>query len=510
MVNSVAIRERIVKHNNNEVVMVIFFIGLLSACGTENRPPTTAQPLPIEQTDPSSEAQFEYLLQFNGGRYVAEPALNEYLTAIGGRLARLAGYEVLKNQFAVVNSHRVDVWVSSEGRVAITLGMLTTLSNEAELAALLGHLLAHAAQQHSATAIARGITITPELLAKKAEHPYAQYIVGAGLPVLAQQTIRYNPVTEQKADYAAITTMIKAGYDPQAAVNLQLKKSTDGAGKSHHLNHYYPPNRERLVTNRQHAHNHPAGLTMAERSYQGALEKLLQYEKAYQQQPQLQQLLDQGKAEAAYALAQELIIAAPDEGRFYALKGDALQQMWKITDAIAAYNQALEHDPRYFAYHLRLAELHMVRQDAVAAQAALRNSIQQLPTAKGYLWLAQLAEQRGELIQAHEYYQRAARSNTPLGQAAEKENQRIDFAKNPNRYIHIKHQRVESNKLRLFVTNTNPYPVQIETLLLNTDQTYRIRLDQKIPAQSSISSTVTISDLGNIERITVDRATLLP
>ena len=497
------------KQMNSNIVMVIFFIGLLSACGTDNRPPTTAQPLPIEQTDPSSEAQFEYLLQFNGGRYVAEPTLNEYLTAIGGRLTRLAGYEVLENQFAVVNSHRVDAWVSSEGRVAISRGMLTTLSNEAELAALLGHLLAHAAQQHGATAIARGITITPELLAQKAEHPYARYIVGAGLPVLAQQTIRYNPVTEQKADYAAITTMIKAGYDPQAAVNLQLKKLIDVEGKTHRLSHYQP-NRERLVANRQHAHNHPAGLTMAEHSYQGALEKLLQYEKAYQQQPQLQQLLDQGEAEAAYALAQELIPAAPGEGRFYALKGDALQQMGKITDAIAAYNQALEHDPRYFAYHLRLAELHMAQQDSVAAQAALRNSIQQLPTAKGYLWLAQLAEQQGELIQAHEYYQRAARSNTPLGQEAKKEKQRIDFAENPNRYIHIKHQRVGSNKLRLFVTNTNPYSVQIETLLLNTEQTYRIRLDQKIPAQNSISSTVTINELGKIGSITVDKATLLP
>ncbi len=498
------------KQFNNNIVVVIFFIGLLSACGTGNRPPTTAQPLPIEQTNPSSEAQFEYLLQFSGGRYVAEPALNEYLSAIGGRLTRLAGYKVLENQFAVVNSHRVDAWVSSEGRVAISLGMLTALGNEAELAALLGHLLAHAAQQHSATAIARGITITPTLLTQKAEHPDAQYIVGAGLAVLAEQTIRYNPITEQKADYAAIITMVKAGYDPQAAVNLQLKKSVDGEGRLHHLNHYDPPNRQRLVASRQHAHNHPAGLMMAERSYQEVLEKLSPYEKAYKQQPRLQQLLNQGKAEAAYTLAQELILAAPREGRFYALKGDALQQMGKMGDAIVAYNQALRDDPLYFAYHLRLAELHMAQQDSVAAQAALRNSIQHLPTAKGYLWLAQLAEQQGDLIQAHEYYQRAARSNTPLGEEAEKERQRIDFAQNPNRYIHIKHQRVASDKLRLFVTNTNPYPTQIESLLLEAEQTYRIRLDQRVPAQSSISSTVTINELGKIESITVDQATLLP
>ncbi|VAW89063.1 hypothetical protein MNBD_GAMMA18-1536 [hydrothermal vent metagenome] len=497
------------KQFNNNMVVVIFFIGLLSACGTENRPSTTAQPLPIEKTDPGSEAQFEYLLQFSGGRYVAEPALNEYLTAIGGRLTRLAGYEVLKNQFAVVNSHRVDAWVSSEGRVAITLGMLTTLSNEAELAALLGHLLAHAAQQHSATAIARGITITPELLAKKAEHPYAQYIVGAGLPVLAQQTIRYNPVTEQKADHAAMTTMIKAGYDPQAAIDLQFKKSADAEGKIHWLNHYQP-NRERLVASRQHAHNHPSGLSMSESSYQDAIEQLSQYKEAYQQQPQLQQLLNQGQAEAAYTLAQKLTLAVPHEGRFFALKGDALQQMDKIADAIEAYNQALEHDPRYFAYHLRLAELQMLQQATVAAQTTFLNSIQRLPTAKGYLWLAQLAEQQGELAQAQEYYQRAARSNTPLGKQAEKETQKIDFAENPNRYIHIKHQRVDSNKLRLFVTNINPHSVQIETLLLNTDQTYRIRLDQSIPAGNSISSTVTINDLGEIQSIAVDKAQLMP
>ncbi len=497
------------KQLNSNIIVVILYIGLLSGCGTDSRPSTTAQPLPMEQTTPDGEAQFEYLLQFYGGRYVADPALNEYLMTIGGRIARLAGYTVLENQFAVVNSHRVDAWVSSEGRVALSLGMLTTLSSEAELAALLGHLLAHAAQQHSATAVARGVTISPALLAQQAEHPYAQYIVGAGLPVLAEQSIRYNPVTEQKADYAAITTMIKAGYDPQAAVNLQLKNVIDEEGKPYRLKHY-PPNRERLVASRQHAHNHPAGLMLAERSYRDALGELSQGEGAHQQQPQLQQLLNQGKAEAAYALAQKLTLAAPGEGRFYALKGDALQQMHKITDAIAAYNRALKYDPHYFAYHLRLAELHMAQQDSVAAQVALRNSIQQLPTAKGYVWLAQLAEQQGNRTEAHEYYQRAARSSTPLGQKAEREGQRIDFAQNPNRYIHIKHQRVGNHKLRLFVTNTNPYPVQIETLLLNTDKIYRIRLDQKIPAQSNVSSTVTINELGKIERITVDKATLSP
>ncbi len=491
-------------------LFAIFCLTQLSGCITPNTPPTTTLPTLIEQASVTAEERFEYLLQYSGGRYAADPAANEYISVIGSRLARLAGYKLVPNQFAVVNSDKIDAWVTPQGRVAVSRGMLTILSNEAELAALLGHLLTHAAKQHGAAALARDTQATTALVQQRAEHHYARYIVGAGLAVLGEQAIRYNAVAEQVADRAAVTLMVKAGYDPQAAVDLQLKMLSERkAGLTPWLSHH-TANQERLAATRQQAHSHPAELSLAKNSYQDALKTIFQYEEAYRQQPQLQQLIDQNSAKAAYEQAQKLILAAPREGRFYALKGDALQQMGDITGAIEAYNQAVAADRHYFAYHLRLAELHALQQATAKTRHALLKSTQQLPTAKGYFLLAQLAEQQGQLTGVKAYYQQAALSDSAWGREAAHQEKRLDFDENPNRYLHIKYEKATDGGIRLFITNLSPFPVVLKTLLLNTDKTYRISLNQKIAAGSSINPTVTINDLGPIKEISVDQAELIP
>ncbi|MCF6217586.1 MAG: M48 family metalloprotease [Gammaproteobacteria bacterium] len=487
-------------------LLAVFCITLLSGCLSHNTPSTTTLPVLIEQQNLTDEVRFEYLLQYSGGRYAADPAANEYISAIGGRLARLAGYKLVPNQFAVVNSNKIDAWVSPEGRVAVSRGMLTLLSNEAELAALLGHLLTHAEKQHGAVALARDTQATTALVQQRAEHHSASYVVGAGRTVLGEHAIRYNSVSEQSADRAAITMMIKAGYDPQAAVDLQLKMLGKMEGRITPWLIHHAANQERLAATRQQAHSHPTELSLAKNSYQDALKTLFQYEKAYQQQPLLQQLIDENSAEAAIELAQRLILIAPREGRFYALKGDALQKAGKTADAINAYHQALAADRYYFVYHLRLAELYARQQATAAARQALLESIQRLPTAKGYFLLAQLAEQQGQLAGVKAYYQRAALSDSALGREADHQAKRLDFDENPNRYLHIKYERTHEGGIRLFITNLSPLPVVLKTVLLKTDKTYRISLNQKIPAGNSISPTVTIDDLGQIKEILVDQS----
>ncbi len=492
--------------HRKRLLLAVFCITLLSGCITDNTTPTTALPTLIEPENVTDALRFEYLLQYSGGRYAADPAATEYINAIGSRLARLAGYTLVPNQFAVVNSNKIDAWVSPEGRVAVSRGMLTRLSNEAELAALLGHLLTHAAKQHGAAALARDTQATTTSVQQRAEHPYARYIVGAGEAVLDEHAIRYNSAAEQAADRAAITMMIKAGYDPQAAVDLQLKMlSKMEQGLTPWLSHH-PASQERLAATRRQAHSHPAELSLAEKSYQDALKTIFQSAEAYQQQPRLQQLIDNNRADAAFEQVQKLISAVPREGRFYALKGDALQKMGKTTAAINAYHQALAADRHYFAYPLRLAELHARQQATADARHALLKSIQQLPTAKGYFLLAQLAEQQGPLAWVKAYYQRAALSDSALGREAAHQAKRLDFDENPNRYLHIKHERVNEGGVRLFITNLSPFPVVLKTLRLKTDKTYRISLNQKIAAGNSISPTVTINDLGQIKEISVDQA----
>ena len=226
---------------------------LLSGCSATQvlKEKRDQQPQEVEQGDAQ---QFDYLIQYSGGEYLADPALKEYVSAIGLRLVHLMGKQSLKSEFFVINSATVNAWVSPEGRVAVSRGMLLTLENEAQLAALFGHLLAHAANQHQHTYLQRENSPDEQLLRQGAGHPYSRYLVGGGMSALAAHGIRYTHQFEQQADQQAIKLMVMAGYDPQAAVDLQLKWLRQDNGSQSLWLRNHAPYHERLAINRQAAH----------------------------------------------------------------------------------------------------------------------------------------------------------------------------------------------------------------------------------------------------------------
>ncbi len=487
----------------------LIFATLLTGCMGNGKLAEEHKPQLLIEKKSSGSQQFAYQVQLRGGRYMADPRLNEYLTVVGKRLIRLAGYKALVVDFSVVNSAKADAWVDPEGRIAVTRGMLLILDNEAELAALLGHLLTHAAMQHAADALTRDDELDRHVLKESAEHHYATSIVGDGLQGLAGYIVQYSHAAEMQADAAAIKIMIKAGYDPQAAADLQLKMLSNKTVALSQWLHHHPATQERLAANRRAARVHPPSLMLAERSYKKALLKLKKSEKSYQILQQAEQLLTENKLEEGYTLARTAAKKNLREGRFLALEGDALQKMGALDNALKAYDLAITHDPEYYLYPLRRAELHRLKENEPAVAADLHSSIQLLPTAKAYLYLAQQVERQSALALAQVYYQRAAESSTVWGVQAENEAQRVDFDKNPDRYIHIKHSKKDTNSIMLFISNLNPYPIQVESMLLTADKIYRVKLDKKIPSGTSISSTVTIQGLGVVRSVSVEKAQLL-
>ena len=101
-----------------------------------------------------------------------------YVTAVGRRLvATLTARDVVNADmpfsFHVVNAVYVNAYAFPDGTVAITRGMLAELENEAQLAAVLGHEIAHVNCGHTASAMSKGAVLdvvvagTKDYLAKK-------------------------------------------------------------------------------------------------------------------------------------------------------------------------------------------------------------------------------------------------------------------------------------------------------------------------------------------------------
>ena len=482
--------------------------ALLSGCSTTSTPQKSDH-LPLANAVMSDAQQFSYLLQFSGGVYHSDPALTEYITAVGHRLARIAGYQQLQTEFFVVNSAVENAWVSPAGRVAVTRGMLLALENEAELAALLGHLLAHADHQHHQLSIQRDEAPDKLFLEKGAAHPYAQNMLEEGNSSLIAHAVRYSSKLEQQADREAIRMMVMAGYDPQAAVDLQLKSLGESREQSLWLRNHVSDN-ERLAGNRQAAHGQVKGLMLAEGSYQSAIALLKSDQAIYQHLSLAQQKLQQGQVESAYqALKMLLSTPASKHAGLHAMAAEVLLEQGEMGNSLAAYEQALSLNSGYYLYPLRRGELLMMEGETQLAEHSLLKSIELLPTAQAYLRLGELMESQAMLGRAHDYYSKAGHSDSEVGHLALKQAKRLDFAEHPNRYINIMYTRQDGDTLMLFISNINPYTVQLDSLLMSGERSYRVKLDKAIPAGQSVTSTVTIKGFGEVTGVKVDRAELI-
>ena len=100
-----------------------------------------------EQEIAIGEQQYEPSQQMQGGEYTLDPELTSYVAGVGQKLAAVSDRQ-LPYEFVVLNSSVPNAWALPGGKIAVNRGLLTELDSEAELAAVLGHEIVHAAARH--------------------------------------------------------------------------------------------------------------------------------------------------------------------------------------------------------------------------------------------------------------------------------------------------------------------------------------------------------------------------
>jgi beta-barrel assembly-enhancing protease len=179
-----------------------------------------------------SHAQFEK--EF-GGLY-PDAHVQQYVESVGQLMARRAGRPSLDWQFAVVNSDQVNAFAVPGGYVYVTRGLLFRLSNEAQLAGVLGHESGHIAHRHSVKQMeraktAQGLSTVAGVVGGFFGFGYAGSISGvvSGLALMS-----YSRGQEEEADRSGLEYMSQAGYNPRGLVQMMevLQSATaEGGGK---------------------------------------------------------------------------------------------------------------------------------------------------------------------------------------------------------------------------------------------------------------------------------------
>ena len=367
---------------------------MLTSCATN---PVTGKS-ELSLVDESQEIaigtnQYGPTQQAQGGPYTSEPALTQYISEVGQRLARVSDRS-LPYEFVVIDDSTPNAWALPGGKIAINRGLLVRLNSEAELAAVLGHEIVHAAARHSAKSMERGLLVEGVLSAAGAalQSGNTNYagIVQDGARLGSQMLLQsYGREAELESDAYGMIYMVRAGYDPVAAVSLQETFVALSSGRSSDwvsgLFASHPPSEERVAKNRDRAERlNPdnAPLELGFERYQAALANLTSKSKAYD-------LLEEARAELArdnLTEASDKAIKAkqlePSIAKTHSLLGEIALRQKDWSAALSHFDQAisLAGAPGYFKDYLgRGLARASLNQDS-NAKSDLDRSMTLLPT----------------------------------------------------------------------------------------------------------------------------------
>jgi len=443
----------------------------LSACSTN--PVTGKNELSFVGEDwelKVGKQQYAPSRQSQGGDYLADPVVQRYVNKVGQRVAAVSDRE-LPYEFKVINSSVPNAWALPGGKIAINRGLLTELSSEAELAAVLGHEVVHAAAKHGAKGMTRGVLLQGGLMAATIASSGKEYsnLAQMGASVGAQLiNTRYGRDAERESDRYGIEYMVKAGYDPQGAVDLQrtfLALSENrrqdfltGLFASH------PPSAERLANNQKLVAQLNTGGETGRERYQRSISRLIQTQPAYEAYDKAKKAFAEKDVAGARALVRRAISIEPNEGHFHSTLGDIELEGNNPRAALTHYNNAIRTNGGFFYYHLQKGLASEELRDYRAAAASLTRSIELLPTANAHNALGNIARVTGSAEQAISHYSKAAGHNSPAGEQALGSLVDLDLSSNPGKYIATKPRVREDGVVTVLVKNGTPRNVDGITL----------------------------------------------
>lgn len=157
-------------------------------------------------------------------RYPLHPdeSLQHYVNLVGSTLALSSGRPELTFHFAVLDTAAVNAYAAPGGYIFVTRGALHAMNDEAELAAVLAHEIAHVAQKHIVKAMnitgGRGVGLGSLFsgISDPLRTGFAT-AVDKAVSILFEEGL--DQQDEFEADRFALELLALTGYDPRALEN---------------------------------------------------------------------------------------------------------------------------------------------------------------------------------------------------------------------------------------------------------------------------------------------------
>lgn len=381
--------------------------------------------IPESQEVAIGEEQYKPTQQTQGGKFYLDPELNLYVQEVGMKLARVSDRPDLPYEFVVLNSSVPNAWALPGGKIAINRGLLTEFQDEAQLASVLGHEIVHAAARHSVQRMQQSTLISLGVAGlgyAVSDNEWASLIMG-GAALGAQLALaQYSQSAELESDSYGIRYMKAAGYDPQAAVELQqlFVQLSEGnnPGFLQGMFATHPPSQKRVEENQELVNRIGAGGYRGQQTYQKKTAYLRSLTPAYEASDRARKLARENQFDKAIAQINEAIRIEPEEAAFYSLRGQIHKARGELQQAATDFDRATSLYPEMFLYQLNSGLNALALDNLSKARDSLNKANQTVPTSIAYLRLGDIAVRQGRRDDAVKYYSTAAKASGEVAQEA--------------------------------------------------------------------------------------------
>jgi len=222
---------------------VTLIAGLLGGCMVP--PPSPRAPLASRDTDLAEESA---ILRDRAQTHFEEQTRR--VERVGKRLLETMP-DHPQVQFVIVRGDPSINAGATFGQVAVTSGMLSFVKSDDEMAAVLGHELAHIEEGHVLKGTISGLALNVLAIVLESRVPGAGQAAGGVGQLFLNH---YTQNQEREADRVGLGYAYAAGYDPMAAVDLQERLAVE-VPQSMTAGYFdtHPSSVERAVADRQEA-----------------------------------------------------------------------------------------------------------------------------------------------------------------------------------------------------------------------------------------------------------------
>jgi len=145
----------------------------------------------------------------------------------------LEGYQW---EFNLVEDPAVNAWAMPGGKVVVYTGLLSVAQDEAALAVVMGHEIAHAIAKHGSERMTQGLIVEMGgvALSQAMKNYPAQtqnlFAKSYGMTTQVGVLLPFSRTHETEADHLGLIFMAMAGYDPNVAVDFWQRMSASKQG----------------------------------------------------------------------------------------------------------------------------------------------------------------------------------------------------------------------------------------------------------------------------------------